>query len=91
LVQLTGASIAGMLGRRTHATALRLLELGLAHLVASDVHAPGTRAGLAAAVRKIPDELLAQWLTTEVPQAIVSDNTIPLRPSGRRRRLRKTQ
>jgi protein-tyrosine phosphatase len=91
LVQLTAASVAGMLGRRTHATALRLLELGLAHVVASDVHAPGTRAGLAAAVRKIPDELLAQWLTTEVPQAIVSDNTIPLRPFGRRRRLGKTR
>lgn len=91
VIQLTAASVAGMLGRRTQATAHRLLELGLGHLVASDLHARGTRAGLAAAVRDIPDELLAQWLTTEVPQAIVSDNTIPLRPFGRRRRLWKTQ
>ena len=91
LIQLTAASVAGMLGRSTHATALRLLELGLAHLLASDVHARGTRAGLAAAVREIPDGQLAQWLTTDVPQAIVSDNRIPPRPSGRRRRLRKAQ
>ena len=91
LIQLTAASVAGMLGRDTHATALRLLELGLAHLVASDVHARGARAGLAAAVKEIPDELVAQWLTTDVPQAIVSDYPIPLRPVGRRRRLWKTQ
>jgi protein-tyrosine phosphatase len=91
LVQLTSASLSGNLGRQCQRTARRLLELGLAHLVASDVHARGGRAGLNAAVEEISDEPLARWLTTEVPQAIVSDEPVPLRPSGRRRRVWKSQ
>jgi protein-tyrosine phosphatase len=91
LVQLTSASISGDLGRQSQTTALRLLELGLAHLVASDVHARGGRAGLPAALEEIADQRLARWLTMEVPQAIVSDEAVPLRPAGRRRRLWKGQ
>jgi tyrosine-protein phosphatase YwqE len=49
-----------------------MLELGLAHLLASDAHAPTLRQiGMAAAVRKIGDDELARWLTEEVPGAIV--------------------
>src|SRR5690349_16729026 len=43
LVQLTAASVDGRLGRRTRACAERLIDLELAHLVASDAHAPGVR------------------------------------------------
>ena len=89
LVQLTAASVSGALGRRCQTTALRLLELGLAHMIASDVHGREGRAGLAAAVGEISDKALARWLTTEVPQAIVSDAAIPRRPSGRRRLWRR--
>ena len=91
LVQLTSASLTGKLGRHCQKAALGLLELGLAHMVASDVHTPGGRAGLAAVFEEISDEPLARWLTTEVPQAIVSDETVPRRPSGRKRRLWRRQ
>jgi protein-tyrosine phosphatase len=86
LIQLTGASVSGTLGRRSQQTALRLLELELAHLVASDVHLRDSGAGLAAAVEEISDEALARWLTMDVPRAIVHDDPIPARPSGRRTR-----
>jgi protein-tyrosine phosphatase len=89
LIQLTVASVSGRLGQRSRVAALRLLELGLAHLVASDIHARDGRAGLAVAVEEISDEALGRWLTTEVPQAIVSDDAIPPRPAGGRTRLWK--
>jgi protein-tyrosine phosphatase len=84
LVQLTAASFSGTLGRRCRATALRLLELGLAHVVASDAHARGARMGLAALRKEISDERLAQWLTADVPRAIVTDEVVPTRPTRKR-------
>jgi protein-tyrosine phosphatase len=90
LIQLTGASVSGRLGRRSQRAAFRLLELGLAHLVGSDIHTRDGRAGLAAAVEEIPDERLGRWLTTDVPQAIVRDEPIPPRPpEGRSRRWKR--
>jgi protein-tyrosine phosphatase len=86
LVQLTAASIDGRLGPGVRRTALRLLELGLAHLVASDAHAPSVRAmGLASVREAIADEALARWLTTTVPAAIVAGGAIPERPERPRR------
>lgn len=38
LVQLTGASLRGRLGRRSEASAWELLDAGLAHIVSSDAH-----------------------------------------------------
>jgi protein-tyrosine phosphatase len=85
LVQLTAASIDGRLGRRSRDTAFRLLELGLAHLLASDAHAPGVRAmGLASAAEAVADEALARWLTESVPAAIVAGAAIPERPPVQR-------
>jgi protein-tyrosine phosphatase len=87
LVQLTAASVDGRLGRRTRATAMRLLELECAHLIASDAHAPGVRqVGLSAAAGSIGNEDLARWLTVEVPQAIVAREPLPRRPEPQRRR-----
>jgi protein-tyrosine phosphatase len=43
LVQLTAASLDGRLGEGPRKTSLRLLELGLVHLLASDAHAPTLR------------------------------------------------
>lgn len=90
LVQLTAASLDGRLGQGPQKTGLRLLELGLAHLVASDAHAPTLRQiGMAAAVREIGDDELARWLTEEVPAAIVEGGDMPPRPSRPARRFRK--
>ncbi len=92
LIQLTAASVDGRLGPRAQKTALRLLELELAHLLASDAHAPTVRqVGMSAASRTIGDEALARWLTDEVPAAIVADGELPPRPKrpGRRWNLRR--
>ena len=87
LVQLTGASVDGRLGRTARKTAFQLLELGLAHLVASDAHTPDVRAvGLASAAEAVADIALARWLTEAVPAAIVAGNQIPDRPPARRSR-----
>jgi protein-tyrosine phosphatase len=87
LVQLTAASVDGRLGRTSRKAAFRLLELGLAHLIASDAHTPGVRAvGLASAVEAVGDAALARWLTEAVPAAIVAGHQIPDRPPARRSR-----
>ena len=89
LIQLTAASLDGRLGRRTRTTAFRLLELGHAHLIGSDAHAPSLReVGLSAAAAAVGDPELARWLTVDVPRAILDDAPIGARPSGRTRRRR---
>jgi len=81
LVQLTAASVDGRLGRQAQAASRTLLELGLAHLIASDAHAPSIRAiGLSAAVQEVRDPELARWLTEGVPGAIVDGSELPHRP-----------
>ncbi len=88
LAQVTAASLDGRLGGASRGAAFRLLELGLAHLVASDAHAPDLRAvGMTGAARAVRDVDLARWLTVDVPAAIVADEPLPARPAGRRRRL----
>jgi protein-tyrosine phosphatase len=84
LVQVTAASLDGRLGRASRGAAFRLLELGLAHLVASDAHAPDLRAvGMTAAARAVRDVDLARWLTVDMPAAIVADEPLPARPPAR--------
>ncbi|MDX6427402.1 MAG: protein-tyrosine phosphatase [Gaiellaceae bacterium] len=94
LVQLTAASVDGRTGRRARACAATLLERNLAHLLASDAHAPGVRAiGMSAAAATLGDEALAHWLTVEVPGAIVENEPLPPRPRAvqqRRRFLRRS-
>jgi protein-tyrosine phosphatase len=92
LVQLTASSITGAFGKRVRRVAQALLDGGLAHLIASDVHAPELgRAGLAAAAESVSDEALARWLVVDVPAAIVHDTPLPPRPfspsRGKRRVL----
>jgi protein-tyrosine phosphatase len=88
LVQLTAASVDGRLGKGAYRCALRLIHRRLAHLIASDAHAPDVRAvGLRAAVDVIADEPLARWLTHDVPQSILQDAEMPPpRPMRRPRR-----
>ncbi len=85
LVQLTAGSLDGRLGPAARSCALRLLKLELAHLIASDAHAPTVRAiGMSAAARVVKDEELARWLTVDVPAAILDAGPIPRRPEHRR-------
>jgi protein-tyrosine phosphatase len=94
VVQLTAASVDGRLGRAPAACSRRLLELGLAHLIASDAHAPGVRqTGMSAAAEAVGGGEVARWLTHEVPAALLADRGLPPRPvlprRGRLSRLRR--
>ncbi len=85
LVQLTAASLEGKLGRGPRQAGLALLRLGLAHMVASDAHRPGLRAGgLGECAQAVGDPQLADWLTYGVPRAIVTGSPLPARPAGPR-------
>ena len=87
LVQLTAASVDGRIGRSSQRAADRLLELGLAHVLASDAHTPEIReAGLADAAGALADDRLAAYLTTEAPGAIVAGEAVPGPPRKARRR-----
>ena len=87
LVQLTAASVDGRLGPRAARSSRTLLERRLAHLIASDAHAPDIRAvGLGAAVAALRNDELARWLTDDVPRSILQDTETPTRPVTRPRR-----
>jgi protein-tyrosine phosphatase len=87
LVQLTAAAIDGRLGRSAERCARLLLDRRLAHMIASDAHAPEVRAvGLTDAVRAIDDADLARWLTVDVPRAIVEGGDVPGLPEPLKRR-----
>jgi protein-tyrosine phosphatase len=90
LVQLTAAGVDGRLGRRTRDCVRHLLDRRLAHLIASDAHAPSVWAiGMRAAADALGDAALARWLTVDVPGSIVEGLPMPARPADRRRlRLR---
>ena len=86
LVQITAASLDGRIGKRSKETAGKLIQEGLAHLVASDAHTPEIReAGLAAAVASLGDAGLAAYLTQEVPAAVLAGEPVPDRPPRKRR------
>ena len=81
LVQLTAAAVDGRFGRRALQCSRALIEQRLAHLIASDAHAPDLRAvGMTEAVRAVGDADLARWLTVDVPGAIVGGDPIPAAP-----------
>lgn len=88
VVQLTAASLDGRLGGAPRTAAKRLLDARLAHLVASDAHAPDVRSvGLSAAAKAAGDDALARWLTYDVPAALLEGRPLPDRPESPRRGL----
>jgi protein-tyrosine phosphatase len=89
LVQLTAASVDGRLGKRAATCSRTLLELRLAHLVASDAHAPEVRrAGMSSAAQAVGDEALGRWLCQEVPAALLAGEDPPPRPRAHQRQRR---
>ncbi len=80
-VQLTAASVDGRLGRPAAACARKLLELELAHCIASDAHGPGVReGGMSAAAKAVGGGEMARWLTHDVPAALLENRPPPPRP-----------
>lgn len=87
VLQLTAASVDGRLGRAVARCSRELLDRGLAHLLASDAHAPGLRdAGLSAAASAIGSDPLARWLVEDVPACLLAGRPLPPRPETPRRR-----
>ena len=86
LGQVTAGSLAGRFGGRVREVALRMLADGVVHVLASDTHdannrGPALLEGLEAAERDLPGSAaLADWLTVDVPSAILSGGTVPARP-----------
>ena len=87
LVQVTAAAIDGRIGRRSQECARRLVERGTAHMLASDAHHASVReVGMTAAAKALGGGALAQWLTVDVPAAILADALVPERPEAGRSR-----
>lgn len=85
VVQLTAAAVDGRLGSRSAAASRRLIDVGLAHLIASDAHSASIRAvGMTSAAAAVGDDALARWLTHDVPSALVAGRSLPPRPQRRR-------
>jgi len=88
VVQLTAASLDGRLGGAPRTAAKRLLDSRLAHLLASDAHAPDVRSvGLSRAREAAGDDAVARWLTEDVPAALLAGDALPERPESPRRGL----
>jgi protein-tyrosine phosphatase len=86
LVQVTAASVDGRIGRAAQRCGLLLVARGLAHIVGSDAHHASVRAvGMAAAAEAVGGGAVADWLTRDVPGAIVEATEIPPRPAGTRK------
>jgi protein-tyrosine phosphatase len=84
LTSVTAGSLVGRFGRRVERFAREMLESDLVHNVASDAHAgAGTRGpGIAAELERTGLGVLSDWLTLEVPTAIIEGGeTIPPRPA----------
>lgn len=81
LFQVTAMSITGDFGSRVQKTVERMIDLGLAHFLASDAHGIEWRPpGLEEARSLIAErwgEKLAERLTRDNPRAVIEDRTLP--------------
>lgn len=95
LAQVTAGSLAGHFGRTVQDAAVHMLAEGLVHDLSSDAHdaerrGPDLREGLEAAERALPGAAgLADWLTIDVPRAILDGAPAPPRPPVTLRRRRR--
>jgi protein-tyrosine phosphatase len=98
--QVTAGSLDGGFGETARRAALRMLEAGHVHVIASDSHDPAYRPpnprladpSLAARYGDVADQL--RWMTQAAPAALVAGTPLPERPplprrAGMRGRLRR--
>jgi protein-tyrosine phosphatase len=83
LTSITAGSLTGAFGETVRRFALALAGDGMVHNVASDAHDPVDRPPIiASAIEEAGLGPLAQWLTEEVPAAILADeDRMPRRPA----------
>lgn len=83
LTSITAGSLVGRFGESVRRFALGLVEAELVHNVASDAHDPVQRApGLAEELARAGLEPMTEWLTVQVPQALLAGaDSLPPRPA----------
>jgi protein-tyrosine phosphatase len=87
LTSVTAGSLVGRFGREVRRFALRLVRDGMVHNVASDAHDHSQRPpGMALELHQAGLDPMADWLTREVPAAILGETGIPPGPPPRPRR-----
>jgi protein-tyrosine phosphatase len=85
LTSITAGSLVGRFGGEVRRFALALAREGLIHNVASDAHDAVHRPpGAVAELRRAGLGALAEWLTEQVPAAILGGEEIPPRPADER-------
>jgi protein-tyrosine phosphatase len=78
---ITASSLVGRFGTKARRFALGMLKDGLAHNVTSDAHDDTRRPpGMAAELEQAGFGALSEWLTEEVPAAILAGEALPPRP-----------
>jgi protein-tyrosine phosphatase len=87
LIQVTAGSVASRDPRsRSRALAMRLIEHGLAHVIASDAHSATTfrPPNLSAAVAELSriDPVRARWMVIDAPLAILAGHALPPLPGA---------
>jgi protein-tyrosine phosphatase len=82
VTSITAGSLVGRFGSEVHRFALQLAQEDMIHNVASDAHDDTRRPpGIMAELEQSGLGPLAQWLTVEVPGAILAGEEIPPRPA----------
>jgi protein-tyrosine phosphatase len=85
---ITASSLVGRFGTTPRRFALSMLKEGLVHNVTSDAHDDTRRPpGIAAELEQAGFSALAEWLTCEVPAAILADQELPAPPARAGRRF----
>jgi protein-tyrosine phosphatase len=83
VTSLTAGALTGRFGRTVRRFSLELVRAGVAHCVASDCHDRYHRPpGMAQALGDAGLKGLADWLTIEVPGAILAGAELPPRPAA---------
>lgn len=81
LTSVTASSLTGAFGGAARAFAIELAEIGLLHNIASDAHDDADRPPqIAKHIERAGLAGLGEWLTEDVPGAILSGSAIPPRP-----------
>jgi protein-tyrosine phosphatase len=81
LTQVTAGALGGQYGRSVRQLALRLVQRGTAHVVASDAHGGHRPARIAGELSKTGiGPALAAWLTRDMPAALIAGKALPPRP-----------
>ena len=87
LMSVTAGSLIGRFGNTVRRVALELARAGLIHNVTSDAHDEvRRRPGLREELRRAKLGELTEWLTEQVPAAVLADEPLPGRPALARSR-----